>query len=458
MTPRLMFCAPASGSGKTTVTCAVLRALLRRGLMPMACKSGPDYIDPMFHSQVLGTRSCNLDMFFFSRATTRNLLEECSRQADVTILEGAMGYYDGIAMSVDASAYALAEATETPAVLVVDGRGRAISAAAEVQGFQSFRQPSRIAGVILNRVSPMLYPRLAETISRETGLPVMGYLPVMEDCSIESRHLGLVTAAEISDLQQKLDRLAEQAEKTLDLDGLLALAQQAPELETKLPTKVSEAKKVRIAVARDKAFCFYYEASLQILRDMGAELVDFSPLTDSALPENVHGLYLGGGYPELYARQLAENEAMRCSIYRAVSEGLPTIAECGGFMYLHKTLRDGDGMPWPMVGVLDADAFPTGKLSRFGYVTLTAETDSLLFHAGDTMPAHEFHYWDSTEPGQSFTARKPQSARHWKAGIATESLYAGFPHFHFASKPEAAGRFLEKAMLFKEKDGEGVEK
>ena len=448
MTPRLLFCAPASGSGKTTVTCAVLRALLRRGLRPMACKSGPDYIDPMFHSQVLGAQSCNLDLFFFSPSTARALLARSAEQADVTVLEGAMGYYDGIAMSSDASAWDLARTTDTPAVLVVDGRGRALSAAAEIQGFRSFRQPSGIAGVVLNRVSPMLYPRLAETITRETGLPVFGYLPVMEDCVIESRHLGLVTAEEIGDLQEKLDRMALQAEKTIDLDGLLALAQSAPSLEPEPPVLTPVTGRPVIAVARDKAFCFYYEASLQVLRDLGAELIPFSPLKDVALPENIQGLYLGGGYPELYAETLSHNEAMRRSVYEAVTGGMPTIAECGGFLYLHRTLQDPSGTSWPMAGVLDAEGYPTGKLSRFGYVTLTAEGDSLLFRRGETMPAHEFHYWDSTAPGRDFLTRKPQSSRHWQAGVATETLYAGFPHFHFASKPETARRFLEQALAY----------
>ena len=451
MTPRLMFCAPASGSGKTTVTCAVLRALLRRGLRPMACKSGPDYIDPMFHSRVLGTQSRNLDLFFFDQATARSLLARCAEKADVTVLEGAMGYYDGIAMGADASAYALAAATRTPAVLIVDGRGRALSAAAEVLGFQSFRQPSGIAGVIVTRVSAMVYPRLAETITRETGLPVFGFLPVMEDCAIESRHLGLVTAAEITDLQQKLDQMAQQAEKTVDLDGLLALARTAPELEKSPISLPAVSDRPRIAVARDKAFCFYYEASLQVLRDLGAELVEFSPLRDERLPQQIRGLYLGGGSPELYARELAENETMRRSIHDAVTDGMPTVAECGGFLYLHRTLQDEAGTPWPMAGVLDADGYPTGKLSRFGYVTLTAETDSLLFRRGETMPAHEFHYWDSTEPGADFTARKPQSERHWMAGVATDSLYAGFPHFHFAAKPAAARRFVEAAAAYGKK-------
>lgn len=448
MTPRVLICAPSSGSGKTTVVCAMLRALLRRGLQPMACKSGPDYIDPMFHSSVLGAKSCNLDLFFFSRETARALLAQNARAADVTVLEGAMGYYDGIAMSAGASAYELARATDTPAVLIVNGKGAALSIAATVKGFLDFRRPSCIAGVILNRVSPMLYPRLAKTITDETGLPVYGYLPEMPDCVIESRHLGLVTAAEIEDLQQKLDKLAEQAEKSLALDALLDLAGRAGAIDDALPALTPVSGRVRIAVARDRAFCFYYEDSLDVLRYLGAELVEFSPLSDRALPEGIQGLYLGGGYPELYAKVLSENEPMRRAVREAVMAGLPTIAECGGFLYLHKTLTDAVGETFPMAGVLDAAAYPTGRLTRFGYVTLTARKDAMLLSRGDSIPAHEFHYWDSTAPGEDYLAKKPQSDRSWPAGVATDSLYAGFPHFHFAARPDSARRFLEKALAF----------
>ena len=237
----------------------------------------------------------------------------------------------------------------------------------------------------------------------------------------------------------------------MDLDGRLALPRRAPELEKSPVSLPVVPGRPRIAVAKDKAFCFYYEASLEVLRDLGAELVAFSPLYDETLPRQIQGLYLGGGYPELYARELAENETMRRSVYNAVMGGMPTVAECGGFLYLHRTLQDEAGKPWPMTGCLDAEGYPTGKLSRFGYVTLTAKTDSLLFRRGETMPAHEFHYWDSTAPGAAFTARKPQSERHWMAGVATDSLYAGFPHFHFAAKPEAARRFVEAAAAYGKK-------
>ncbi len=453
MTPRILLCAPASGTGKTTLTCALLRAMQRRGCKLAACKSGPDYIDPMFHEKVLGMPSTNLDLFFFSPATTRALLHRVSREADLTVIEGAMGYFDGIAMTEKASAYDLAVATETPAVLVLDGKGSALSLAAAVRGFTAFRSPNALRGVILNRVKPSLAARLGEMLQAETGLKLYGCLPEVPGSGFESRHLGLVTAGEIDNLQQKIDRLADAAEAYLDLDGLLALAQSAPEITDRLTLPEAGAP-VRVAVARDEAFCFYYESSLDILRALGAELLSFSPLTDATLPEGAAALYLGGGYPELHGKDLAENTEMREAIRAAVLDGMPTVAECGGFLYLHRTLQEQGGHPWLMAGVVDAEGIPTGKLSHFGYVTLKAKTDSLLFRAGEEMPAHEFHYWDSTAPGSAFAAQKPLTSRGWETGYAAGTLYAGFPHFHFAAKPAAAARFLDAARHYAQKEGQ----
>ena len=450
MMPRILFCAPSSGTGKTTVTCAVLRAFQRRGLKLAACKSGPDYIDPMFHQKVLDTPSTNLDLFFFSPETARALLRQVGEGADLTVLEGAMGFYDGIATSERASAYDLALQTETPAVLVLDGRGSALSLAATVKGFQAFRSPNPIRGVLLNRAKPAMAQRLGEMLLRETGLPLLGCLPPLEGCGFESRHLGLVTAGEIQDLQQKLDRLADAAAESLDLDAILELAREAPDVKDKLKLPKAPRGKVKIAVARDEAFCFYYESSLRILRSLGATLVDFSPLHDKKLPKGVCGLYLGGGYPELHAEALAMNHAMRESVRAAVAAGMPTVAECGGFLYLHEMLEDTNGTDWPMAGVIPGRAWNTGKLGRFGYVTLTARTDGLLCQAGEELPAHEFHYWDSRHPGDSFRAQKPLSNRGWDCGVHAPTLYAGFPHFHFWARPEMARNFVAAARRYKE--------
>lgn len=450
-TARLLLCAPKSGGGKTTVTCALLQALVNRGNDPVAFKCGPDYIDPMFHSEVIGAKARNLDLFFLGEDTARRLLAENTGETGVAVIEGVMGYYDGIAMSHEASAYDLARATGTPSVLVADARGCALSLAAEVRGFRDFRPDSGLKGVILNRCSPMLYPRLKDCVERETGLPVFGYLPNLPSCALESRHLGLVTAAEVENLREKLRELSEQAERSLDLGGLLRLAHGAPALvySHREPSPPAE-EGLRVALARDRAFCFYYEDGLEELRRQGIDLVEFSPLEDKALPEGACGLYLGGGYPELYAQALSQNAAMRQSVRQAVKGGMPCVAECGGFLYLHETLEDEKKISWPMAGAISARAYPINRLGRFGYVTLTAEEDNLLCARGETLPAHEFHYWESTDPGRGFHARKPQSNRAWDCAHVSPTLYAGFPHFHFASRPEAARRFAEACRRFRE--------
>lgn len=450
-TPRLLLCAPSSGGGKTTVTCALLQALMDGGAKPVAFKCGPDYIDPMFHSEIIGAKSRNLDLFFLDENTVRRLLCENAGGSSLALIEGVMGYYDGISMSSEASAYHLAKVTQTPAVLVADVKGRALTAAALVRGMAEFRPDSGIRGVILNRCPAMLHERLKSSIEAESGIPVFGYLPEMPACSFESRHLGLVTAAEVGELRDKLDRLARQAEESLDITGLLKLAASAPELSWRPPECPKPLPETPIiAVARDKAFCFYYEDGLEELRRQGAQLVFFSPLEDNSLPAGTCGLYLGGGYPELYAEQLSRNAAMREAVRKAVADGVPTVAECGGFLYLHETLTGPSGDSWPMAGVIPAGSWNQGKLGRFGYITLTAREDGLLLRQGETLPAHEFHYWESGAPGRGFRAQKPQSSRGWDCGWHTSTMYAGFPHFHFSARPDCARRFVQACLRYKE--------
>ncbi|WP_125114787.1 cobyrinate a,c-diamide synthase [Agathobaculum sp. Marseille-P7918] len=437
--PRLLLAGTGSGCGKTTVTTALLRALQRRGVPLAAFKCGPDYIDPMFHTEALGVPSRNLDLFFVDETEVRGQLARHVPADGVGIIEGVMGFYDGVSGNTDiASAAHLARATDTPSVLIARPRGQSLSLAAEIKGFREFA-PNTLAGVILNGVSAGMYP-FYRAIAEQAGLPVFGFVPPVPESEIPDRHLGLVTATEIGDLPDKLDRLADAAETGLDLDGLLALARTAPPLaDQSAPLVPVVDQPVRIAVARDKAFCFYYADNLDVLRALGAELVPFSPLTDRALPERIDGLYLGGGYPEVHKAQLAANRTMRDSIHNAVLGGLPTIAECGGFLYLHRTL---DGAE--MAGVLDADAKLTKKLQPFGYVTLTARRDNLLCRAGGQIRAHEFHYAVSTDEGADFDAQKP-NGRAWACVHATDTLYAGFPHLYFRSNPAFAENFVRRA-------------
>ncbi|MCF0121064.1 MAG: cobyrinate a,c-diamide synthase [Oscillospiraceae bacterium] len=442
-TPRIVFAGTNSGCGKTTMTCAVLQALVNRGLRVGAFKCGPDYIDPMFHSRIIGAKSSNLDLFFFDENTARSLLAENGADRDVCVIEGVMGFYDGMSLTTTTSStYELAQVTDSPVILVVDAKGASLSILATIHGFYSLFPDNHICGVILNRCTAMTYPVLAGAIRERFGgaIEPLGFMPAMTSCSLESRHLGLVTAAEVSDLKEKMRLLAEQAEKTLDLDGILKLANSSPMLEYKgfEPRRFDE--RVRIAVARDKAFCFYYEDSLDVLRKMGAELVDFSPLTDKELPGNVQGLYLGGGYPELYAKTLSDNKTMLASVRRALESGLPCIAECGGFMYLTEKIGGEE-----CVGLLRGECRDTGRLTRFGYVTLRAKRDNLLCDEGETIRGHEFHHWDCEETGDGFRAEKA-SGKAWDCVVATDSLYAGYPHFHFRANPKFAERFYEKCV------------
>ena len=435
--PRVVIAGTGSGCGKTTTVCAVLQALKNRGLAPMSFKCGPDYIDPMFHSGIIGVESANLDIFFAGEEGVRSAFVK--HAADINVIEGVMGMYDGLSMDSDiSSSYHLARTLDAPVVLVLNVRGMALSAAAAVRGYMSLRSPNVVRGVIFNKVSPMTYPSLSRVVEKECGIPVLGYLPDLPECSLESRHLGLVTAAEVSELQSKMQRLAEAAEKTLELDALLELmrAQTPLEAEVPMPRKLGN---VRLAVARDKAFCFYYRDNLELFEALGAEIVPFSPIADERLPD-CDGLYMGGGYPELYLEKLGANETMKASVREAVLGGLPTVAECGAFMYLCRSI---EGVP--TADVIHTDCRGTGRLTRFGYATLHAPEESLLFSPGDTIRGHEFHYWDAEDPGSALRAVKP-SGRETRCAYVSDTLYAGYPHLYFPSRPEAAARFIQKCI------------
>lgn len=448
--PRFLIGAASSGSGKTVITCGILQALKNRGLRVASYKCGPDYIDPMFHTRVIGTKSRNLDTFFADRDTVRYVMEKNSRQCDVAVIEGVMGYYDGLAgISVEGSAYDVACQTETPAVFVVNCKGMSISVVPYIKGFLEYRKDSRVQGVILNQVSPMMYPRMKEMIEEQLPVKVYGYVPVVKDCVLESRHLGLVMPEEIEDIQKKLGDFAAIIEKSVDLDGLLALGREAKASEEKAEMKIWQlprGQKVRVAVARDEAFCFFYEDNLELLRKMGAELVYFSPLHDRKLPENIQGLMLHGGYPELYGRQLSENEGMRQQIRQEIEEGLPHMAECGGFMYLHQEMEDMDGNMWPMVGCIPGKAYRTPKLTRFGYITL--EEGRCFGEDAGPIRAHEFHYFDSEDCGEEFLAKKPLSRRSWRCIHSDERRMVGFPHLYFYGNRKVPEAFLKACVRY----------
>ena len=434
---QLMITAMHSGAGKTVVTCALLNALKKRGIDVHAFKCGPDYIDPMFHSKVLGIPSRNLDLFLQGKEAV--LSSVALHGGDLAVLEGAMGYYDGVNGTEEASAWATADFLACPSILVVRPQGASLTLAAQIGGMTAFRPASHLAGVLLNGCRESLASFLSPVLERETGLPVFGFLPPMEEANLQSRHLGLLTAEEVKDLNARLDALSLQTERTVDLDALLAAAGPC---KAQSPARRRAERTCIIAVARDEAFCFLYADTLEAMAAAGAELVFFSPLRDSSLPEEADGLYLCGGYPELYAGRLSANTSMLQSIRNAVHSGLPTVAECGGFLYLQQSLEDEGGEAYPMCGVLPGKGFQTSHLQRFGYQWIAAAEDSLLFRKGERVPAHEFHYWDCTENGSALKIEKP-NGKIWRCGYAGETLYAGFPHLSMGGEFPLAERFVE---------------
>lgn len=456
---RILLAGVSSGSGKTTVACGLLLALKNRGMDLCAFKCGPDYIDPLFHSRVLGIPSRNLDLFLTGDDTVRGLLARAGQGKELAVLEGVMGYYDGVGGSTDrASAYDLARVTETPTLLVVPARGASLSLAAVVKGFLEFRKDSGIHGILLNQCSPMAYPMIQKLLEEETGIPVLGYLPSMEQAALPERHLGLSLPDEVDGLQDKLVALAKQCEKTLDIDRIIKIAGSAPALQAcELPHLVERYEGIRIAVAHDEAFCFTYEDNLDLLREAGVQLAFFSPLHDTELPKGVSGLILPGGYPELAAQRLSENKGMRLAIERAMQSGLPTIAECGGFLYLQQELEDTDGNTFPMVGALPGKAVRGQRLGHFGYLTLTAQEDTLLLQKGQGIRAHEFHYWQAQPAGDAFAAEKPVTAKQWQGGYGTKTLHAGFPHLHFYADVNVAERFLKACSQYYQNGTEQVD-
>ena len=455
MKPRIVISAPSSGTGKTTVTLALLMALKSRGVTAFKC--GPDYIDPMFHRRAAGIPSRNLDPWFLGEEGLRRLFLKYA--GAYSVIEGAMGYYDGIGPEGKASTYEAARALKAPVLLVLSAKGMQTSAAALYKGFSEFRPESGIAGVILNNCSERRFSQLRDVLAHY-GIRCYGYLPPCPELSVESRHLGLYTAAEVKDLGEKLEKLGELAESCLDLPGILSLMESAPELpgeEDECPAALAKDGALPpardgscggdtgplIAVSMDDAFCFLYEENLELLRALGARIAFFSPLKDDALPVGTSGLYICGGYPELHKEELSGNSGMLESIRGAVKRGMPAVFECGGYMYAHGSI---DSVP--MLGILPGNVYKGDRLQHFGYTELAAPTDSLLFAAGQHMRCHEFHYYISGRPDSGLLARKASGGEERPCCAVSESLYAGFPHLYFPGSPESAERFVKAAARF----------
>lgn len=483
---RFMIAAPKSGSGKTMITCALLQLLKDSGKNVLSYKCGPDYIDPMFHKKVLGVPSKNLDTFFTDEKTTVQLFLDKRADGDFAVLEGVMGLYDGLGgIYEQGSSYHLAKVTQTPIILVVDAKGMGKSVLALIAGFLQYDMHHLIKGVLLNRMSKGYYDIIKPLIEKELSVKVVGYFPEQKDIGLSSRHLGLVMPDELSDVKKQLNETADRLKKTIDMDLFIDIAEAADEigdsgsadedkrqtLKNAEPMRIQDQNNtVNIAVAMDEAFCFYYEDNLKLLEKCGAKLQYFSPIHDTKLPEDCDAMLLGGGYPELYAKELSKNVSMLNAIKKAFIAGMPTVAECGGFMYLHTYIRNicddtdeqnkadvqnkadiqNDMNKSKLVGALDGGCHFKGKLVRFGYIEL-AEKHSNFLPPNEKIKAHEFHYYDSTDNGADCIATKPATGRSYDCVISHDNYWLGFPHLYYPSNPHFAESLVRKAYEYRRK-------
>lgn len=447
---RLLIAGVTSGCGKTTITCAVIAALRRRGLRVQPYKGGPDYIDPTYHTQAAGVPARNLDSWMLPAQRALELFGRVAASSDIAVVEGMMGLYDGRADTEEGSSAQLAKLLGAPVLLVVDAGQTSRTAAAIALGMQRFDPALRIGGVILNNVSSEAHRAWAAgPIESATGIPVLGTFPRRPELALPERHLGLVPSSEHGAGEELFDGLAAQAEQTFDLDGVLALARSAPPLEVMstgiLPDRRVPAR-ARIALALDEACSFYYEDNLDLLRAWGAEIVPFSPMRDPALPGGVGALYIGGGFPEVYAAQLSGNLTMHGAIRTAAASGMPIYAECGGLMYLSEGIVDFGGARHAMVGLVPGWSAMRHRKMTLGYREVTARTDLPHLRAGDAARGHEFHWSVMEQP-------VPEAAAAYSVGgdpaalegYARGNLVASYCHLHFASNPRIAPALVEAA-------------
>jgi cobyrinic acid a,c-diamide synthase len=451
--PRVVVAGTHSGAGKTSVVLGILGALRRRGVRMQGFKVGPDFIDPMYHRQVTGIPSYNLDSWLMGQEGVRRAFARVAPPEGVSIIEGVMGMFDGRSTGPEGSTAEVAAMLQTPVLLVVEVGGMSRSAAAVVQGYARFDPAVQVAGVVLNRVGGGRHYQLVKTaIEAQAGVPVWGYLPWEDTLVLPERHLGLVPVEEDVKFHAVCAALGEAAERTIDLDAIMAAAQTAPMLEVSMEAeRCSGPARVRIGMARDAAFNFYYDANLLWLQQYGAELVEFSPIADASLPADVDALYFGGGFPEVFAKNLSENHAFIMSLRRAHAAQIPIYAECGGLMYLVEEIQDAEEVRYPMAGLLRGACRLTDRLQNFGYKEVWSIRDSLLGPAGLCTRGHEFHYsvWEGRPQGTSLYHTRSSHGDDQEEGYSVDNLTASYVHLHFDACPEAARCLVEQAAAFR---------
>ena len=447
---RLVIAGTGSGVGKTTLTIGLMSALKKKGYIVQGFKCGPDYIDPTYHTAVTGRPGRNIDSWMLKSEMVKEIVYRGSQGTDISIIEGVMGFFDGHnPMSNNGSTAEISIITESPVVLVVNCANMARSAAAIVKGFQEFLKGTNIVGVIANQVGSEGHFQIVKTaIEQECKISVLGYLKMDHDICIPERHLGLIPSIERGELTPFFDRIGDLVLETADVECLYKLAK-APALKIKETLFIRREKvKVRIAVARDSAFNFYYQENLDMLEAFGAELVEFSPLKGEVLPE-VDGLYIGGGFPEEFASELAEQRDVKSSIRSRIENGLPTLAECGGFMYLTDFLETTDGTRYEMVGIIPGNVKMQTQLAALGYREITGVEGNNLLAPNLKAKGHEFHYSTFLPNKEGHHAYQITGTRGSKEeGYMKGNLVAGYTHFHFGSCPEMVENWVKKCKEY----------
>lgn len=442
-----------SGVGKTTIATGLMGALTRRKLSVQPFKTGPDYIDPTYHTIVTGVPSRNLDTWMLSHQAVLELFSRVMRGKDIAVIEGVMGLYDGRSSTNDEGSTAeLAKLLGVPVLLVVDCRKGARSVAATVAGYKAFDPALHIGGVILNGIGSVGHLEFCqEAIEHYTGVKVLGYLPRRDDLTLPERHLGLIPTVESPTSQEFLERLIAQCEATFNIPEILRVSEQAGVWEVG-PTLFPAVKKppvVSIGVAKDKAFSFYYQDSLDLLEAWGAEIAPFSPLEDTRLPPGISGIYIGGGFPEVYAQQLAANLLMKNAIIAAIKQGIPVYAECGGLMYVGKSIRDLEGKEHAMVGAIPVSTRIDKPQLNLGYRTIEALADGPVLRKGEVARGHEFHWSVLQAGGISPNAYRITDKNGRIEGFQQGNMLASYVHFHLGALPSMPARLIDYCLYFR---------
>lgn len=440
---KIVIAGASSGIGKTTISLGLMKVLKNRNKKVQPFKVGPDYIDPMYHKYVTDEYSRNLDSYMLDDEQIKYVFKSAAEHKDISIIEGVMGLYDGVGSDIDkCSTSKISKILKSPVILVINGKGMGASAAAMVLGYKNLDKDIDIVGVIINNVKTKKhYNILKESIEKYCAIEVLGYLPPSDDVKFESRHLGLFTTEEVGDIEYKIDKIAQLMEESVDIDRIIELSESEmihSSFELNMfcedPEVRNLARGKKVAVAFDSAFNFYYRDNLEIFEKIGVEIIKFSPLNDDKLPD-ADLIYIGGGFPEIFAKDLEKNESMRKSIRMAHEDGKTIYAECGGLMYLGDYLLDIDGNRYSMVGAIDGYSQMTKSLKRFGYCIATAKEDNLISYKGQQICGHEFHHSVfNSDSKTAFTVQKFSNGEvidEWEGGYYQNNTLATYLHIHF---------------------------